>query len=80
MTSVNQDDHPPLLPIFDTHAFLFFPRVALCLSICLALHLTSSAQPPQPFIGHELGEAFTRHHLVVDYVEHMADSGSRIGS
>ena len=50
-------------------------RVALCLSICSALHLTSSAQTsPQPFIGHELGEAFTRHHLVVDYVEHMAEA------
>ena len=49
-------------------------RIALSLSICLALHLTPSAQTsPQPFIGHELGEAFTRHHLVVDYVEHMAE-------
>ena len=28
---------------------------------------------PSAFIGHDLGDAFTRHHLVVDYVEHMAD-------
>ena len=27
---------------------------------------------PQAIVGHELGESFTRHHLVVDYLEHMA--------
>ncbi len=29
---------------------------------------------PSALLGHELGERFTRHHAVVDYVEHMASA------
>ena len=28
---------------------------------------------PTPILGHPLGESFTRHHAVVDYVKHMAE-------
>ena len=28
---------------------------------------------PAPILGHPLGESFTRHHAVVDYVTHMAE-------
>ena len=28
---------------------------------------------PAPVLGHPLGESFTRHHAVVDYVTHMAE-------
>lgn len=30
-------------------------------------------QPPSSFLGYELGEQFTPHHRVVDYLEHVAD-------
>ena len=34
---------------------------------------TLAQTSPTPILGHPLGESFTRHHAVVDYVEHMAE-------
>ena len=43
--------------------------------LLLALHLISEAvaqlKSPSEFLGYELGEAFTRHHRVVDYFRHV---------
>ncbi len=35
-------------------------------------------QAPDAFLGYELGEAFTPHHRVVDYVQHVADASPRV--
>ena len=34
----------------------------------------NSPQPPNEFLGYELGTEFTRHHKVVDYFEHLAEN------
>jgi hypothetical protein len=50
----------------------------------LLLPLTGSAQPadalqsPATFLGYELGEQFTPHHRVVDYVRHVATHSPRV--
>ena len=44
-----------------------------CFASFLVLISSIEAQTsPTPILGHELGESFTRHHSMVDYVQHMA--------
>ena len=52
-----------------------------CVALCVLLVVTVSAadaqesvqlQSPSSFLGHKLGQQFTPHHRVVDYVRHVA--------
>ena len=53
--------------------FVMCCRCALSILLILLGFATSFAQTsPATIIGHDLGESFTRHHLVVDYMVHMA--------
>ncbi|GAB5533864.1 MAG: M14 family metallopeptidase [Rubricoccaceae bacterium] len=38
----------------------------------------AQVQPPEAFLGYPLGERFTLHHRVVDYVEHVASASDRV--
>ncbi|MDG2426195.1 MAG: M14 family zinc carboxypeptidase [Flavobacteriales bacterium] len=57
------------------HTFL---KATLLLVASLALAPTPAVhaqlQSPAEFLGYELGDRFTRHHQVVDYMEHLAAS------
>ncbi|MEM7789374.1 MAG: M14 metallopeptidase family protein [Bacteroidota bacterium] len=49
-------------------------------AFALLLAATASAQAPSPeaFLGYRLGERFTPHHRVVDYVTAVADASDRV--
>lgn len=57
-------------------------RAFLFTLFALVLVGASSAQSllktPAEFLGYELGESFTRHHRVVDYVRYVADASSNV--
>ena len=59
-------------------------RIGLLVFSLLLLPLSAQAQPaealqsPAAFLGYELGEQFTPHHRVVDYVRHVAEHSPRI--
>lgn len=38
----------------------------------------NAQQTPSDFLGYELGSRFSRHHQVVDYFEHVAESSDRV--
>lgn len=38
----------------------------------------SSLQSPEQFLGYELGEKFTPHHRVLDYMKHAAETSDRV--
>ncbi len=50
------------------------------LLVAPALHAQSAEklQSPSTFLGYELGEQFTPHHRVVDYVHHVAQQSPRV--
>lgn len=60
------------------------PRLGLVVCALLVLPLTALAQPAEPlqspatFLGYALGEQFTPHHRVVDYVRHVAEYSPRV--
>ncbi|UII34174.1 M14 family metallopeptidase [Fulvivirga ulvae] len=47
------------------------------LSIC-STGYTQSLQSPDEFLGYELGARFTRHHKVVEYFRHVAESSTKV--
>ena len=50
-------------------------RLSLLLLLCTlaaSSHAQDGLRSPAAFLGYELGDRFTRHHRVVDYVEHVA--------
>jgi len=49
-----------------------------CWLLCRALSLSAQLQPPGDFLPHALGEQFTPHHLLVDYVQHVAAESDRV--
>jgi len=59
-------------------------RLSLLVLGLLLLPLAAPAQPadalqsPATFLGYELGEQFTPHHRVVDYVRHVAEHSPRV--
>ena len=59
-------------------------RLGLLVLGLLLLPLAARAQPaealqsPAAFLGYELGEQFTPHHRVVDYVRHVAEHAPRV--
>ncbi len=60
-------------------------RVAIAALVTLTLLGTSSArqahaqiQSPAEFLGYELGDRFTPHHRVVDYVSHVAQASPNV--
>ncbi len=61
----------------------FYRRSLLALGLLL-LPLTAPAQPaeglqsPATFLGYEIGDQFTPHHRVVDYVRHVAEHSPRV--
>ncbi|MGP1345284.1 MAG: M14 family zinc carboxypeptidase [Phycisphaerales bacterium] len=40
--------------------------------------LDPAIESPEAFLGHALGERWTRHHQVIDYLEYLANSSDRI--
>ena len=38
----------------------------------------AQSQSPKDFLGYELGDRFTRHHKVVDYFKHIAETNSNV--
>ena len=60
------------------------PRLGLVVFAFLVFPLTAPAQPsealqsPATFLGYALGEQFTPHHRVVDYVRHVAEHSPRV--
>ena len=54
-------------------------KKALCIPFLLmAPFLYAQLKSPGEFLGYELGERFTRHHKVVEYFEHAAESASNV--
>lgn len=51
----------------------FFPILLLILAIPAA-----AQESPAEFLGYELGEQFTPHYRVVDYVRHVAEASDRV--
>jgi len=55
-------------------------RILICFLLLTSLHLTVEAQlySPAEFLGYELGENFTPHHRVTDYVHHVAEASKNV--
>jgi len=55
------------------------PRLFPFLLVAVLWHpATAQIHTPAEFLGYELGEAFTPHHRVVDYFEHVAAASSQV--
>jgi hypothetical protein len=52
--------------------------VTLICLLGLTLSLSAQIESPSEFLPHQLGENFTPHHLLVDYVEHVAANSKRV--
>ncbi len=55
-------------------------RIILFLFSIFFISITSSAQTksPKEFLGYELGSRFTRHHKVVDYIQHIVATNNNV--
>lgn len=55
-------------------------NLSLCAMICLvsALTLMGQTKSPDDYLPHEIGEEFTPHHLLVDYMYHVAENNSNV--
>ncbi|MEX0994895.1 MAG: M14 family metallopeptidase, partial [Balneolaceae bacterium] len=61
----------------------FYAPLILTLSLLQTLNFVdlqaqSSLQSPEEFLGYELGERFTPHHLVLDYMKHATETSDRV--
>ena len=50
--------------------------IGCCLSLFCTVH--AQLQSPSAFLPHEHGRQFTRHHQVVDYVQHVTQNSDRV--
>jgi len=48
------------------------------LFFCLQWTAIAQLQSPNDFLPHKLGEQFTPHHMLVDYIEHVADNSDNV--
>ena len=53
-------------------------RQLVVLLLFLAPAALAQVQSPEAFLGYPLGERFTPHHRVMDYVEHVAEASERV--
>lgn len=52
--------------------------LSLLCSICFAWTISAQLQTPNDFFPHTVGEAFTPHHLLVDYCQHVAEQSDMV--
>jgi len=52
--------------------------LALFLAITFLTYPQNTLQSPSEFLGHEIGDQFTRHSDVVDYFEHVSDNSKLV--
>lgn len=50
--------------------------IGCCLGLLCTVH--AQLQPPSDFLPHEHGQQFTRHHQVIDYVQHVAQHSEQV--
>ena len=50
----------------------------LLLWVSLSDSLTAQVKSPADFLGYEIGERWTPHHLVMDYMRHVADESDQV--
>lgn len=64
----------------NTHTNQNMKKNLLVLFAGLILHFSTLAQlqSPDDFLPHRLGEQFTPHHLLVDYMEHVAEQSENV--
>jgi hypothetical protein len=60
------------------NAIMFKRLTSLCLFVFLGMAIGAQVPSPQAFLPHPYGEQFTPHHLLVDYVEHVAEKSPRM--
>ena len=48
------------------------------LTFIIPLFIFSQTKSPKEFLGYELGERFSRHHQVVDYFKHVAETNDNV--
>ncbi len=53
-------------------------RLLVCLLLLIPAAAGAQLQSPAEFLGYELGEDFTPHHRVTDYVHHVAESSENV--
>ena len=58
--------------------FIRTPLFLLLLLISFSDSLTAQVQSPADFLGYEIGERWTPHHLVMDYMRHVADESDKV--
>ena len=51
---------------------------ALCFTLFFTLSSHAQLQSPEQFLGYELGERWTPHHRVMDYVSHVAEESGYV--
>ena len=52
--------------------------IALAIIISFQSAFTQNIQSPREFLGYEIGERFTYHHLVVGYFNHVAENSPKV--
>ena len=57
-----------------SHHSSLFATVLVLTAVALPLPANAQLTAPSIFLGYELGDRFTPHHRVVDYVRHVADN------
>tara|TARA_A100001011_G_scaffold396003_1_gene492667 strand:- start:43547 stop:45994 length:2448 start_codon:yes stop_codon:yes gene_type:complete len=55
-----------------------FPWKLSLLLIIFSNIITGQIKSPGDFLGHELGDQFSRHHQIIDYFQHLEENSSQI--
>ncbi len=53
-------------------------KARLIVLLLFPIILQAQVKSPEEFLGYALGEKFTRHHLMVDYFNHVADNSENV--
>ncbi len=56
----------------------FLKYFLLNLLLLLALNLHSQLKSPDEFLSHKIGDEFTPHYMLVDYMHHVADNSANV--
>lgn len=54
-----------------------FKATLLALVLCFPALLAAQLQSPSEFLGREVGDAFTHHHELMDYAQHISEQSDR---
>lgn len=58
--------------------FIRTTLLSLLLTVIFSASMTAQVQSPAEFLGYEIGDRWTPHHLVMEYMHHIAEESDRV--